>query len=67
MHYQKTYECDECGSTCQTGPQYDNDRMECHCGGTYRLSGEEYDQEFVEYERYQRERQDIDDRYYGRW
>jgi len=61
MIYNIVYTCDNCKGEMEI-PAHPKDNAEynagkCSCGGTYRHTGESYDQEFVEQEKYER-RQD---------
>ena len=61
MYYANVFACDKCGDIVEVpgeGKAYGvYHGGQCNCGGTYKYSGETYDQEFVDEQEYN-ERQD---------
>jgi len=58
--YGKRYRCNTCGSetTSQEGlndPSGSQVMGSCVCGGTYSFIGEEYDQDFIDQQNYERQ------------
>ena len=53
MYHTNVYTCDKCGDENELDFGFSPGK--CHCGGTYQQTGECYDQEFVDQERYERE------------
>jgi hypothetical protein len=71
MHHSFEFQCDNCGDTIETPTMDTNGELCNDCRkGHYRFSGESYDQEFVEQEKYEQQqdreyedRHRYDDRY----
>lgn len=53
MYHTWIYQCNQCQDEVDVDAGYGAGK--CSCGGTYQKSGESYDQEFVDQERYYQE------------